>query len=211
MTTDKPDLSEAIVDALSAWSSVEIQLTQLFSVIANMQDVRDNRLNPKAHTLFDAIISFDARRGVVDALMAEEGLNALDNETWTRFSARLQKLYKKRHALAHFVFSMTPVDLKAVPVRFDYKIIPFFTIGTATQKKPLSKDQIVERSQYFAEMTNGINYWIEQASQRRGRQIDNPMPEPPIVARLRETASQMLEERARKQKSSDPLSETEDY
>jgi hypothetical protein len=212
MADDITELSVAIVNALSAWSSVEIQLSQLFGILADMQDVRDNNLNPKALAVFDAIISFGTRRTVIDALMAHEGLTPLEAQTWRLFSARLMKLYKRRHELAHFVFSGTPIDLKQNPVQLNYAVAPFFTLSSAMKRqfKSLTADQIKERADHFAEMTQGIGYLTEQAKMRRGQQLNNPMPEPPRVTLLREAASRKLEELARRPEPSDPLCDQDD-
>jgi hypothetical protein len=206
MVDNRPELSVAIVEALAAWSAAEIELTQLFARLADLQTIQNGRYHKKAHLIFDTIISFETRLDIVDALMAEEGLSELELETWNRCSARLRKLYKRRHSMAHFVLMGVTTNDKA-----EYQISPFFTIGAAMrqQAKSLSITQIMERRAHFHEMVLAISYFEWGALERRGLHLDNPMPEPPLVARFRALASQILEERGHKPKPSDPLSEPE--
>ena len=202
----------AIFDALAAWSNVEVQLAMLFAVLSGIQDVRDNRLNPKAHTIFDAVINFDARLSIIDALMAEEALTPLEAETWARGSNKFRKLYKKRHALAHFAISSNPTNPLAPEIEWDHAIMPFFTLGSIMRgtAKTLSASQILDRTPKFAEAANAISYFTEVASRRRGKPADSPTPEPPLVARLRASASQILEERQKRQQPPRAIGAEED-
>lgn len=213
----KSELSVAVTDALINWTFVEIQLAQLFAIVSDIQDAGTLALNRKAHAIFDAIISFDARLAVVDALMAEEGLSPLETETWAKLSSRLGKLYKRRHSLAHFTFSaiIGHEPNKSPPHDhdgWDWGLAPFFTMGSMMRgtSTRLTIEQVRERDLHFHEAHRSLDYMTQKARERRGRQLSNPMPEPPLVARLRALASQSLEERQKQQKSSPPRSETED-
>lgn len=200
MVADKSTLSIAIVDALAQWGTLEVQIAGLFRSLSDIRPAILRRV-PKAYTIFDAIISFDGRLAVIDALMAEEEITPLEAETWNRFSKRLRKLYKRRHGLAHFVLSETGDDVQDRG-KWNHEIIPFFSLSALldgkVNERALGVNQIKEREQHFGEAAAAISYFIEQAEARRGRPLDSPMPEPPLVARIRETASQILEERARK-------------
>jgi len=207
--TDKPELAVAIVEALSAWSVVEVQLTRLFATLSDLETFQDGAFNynKKAHLIFDTIKSFEARLEIIDALMGAEGLSELELETWNRCSLRLGKLYKRRHPLAHFVYMQATSNAGK-----DAQIAPFFTLGAAMRQdvKSLTTAQITERKDHFEEMLHPISYFEYDALKRRGLRLDNPMPEPPLFARFRASASRSLEERARKRQSPPPKGETEE-
>src|SRR3954468_25002072 len=89
-------LLSAVGSALSLWSFVELRLSSLFSTISGLEDEK------KAHIMFAAVVSFEARLAMCDRLMELEDQPDLEKEMWNKFSARMSKFYKKRHALAHF-------------------------------------------------------------------------------------------------------------
>jgi hypothetical protein len=73
--------------------------------------------------------------------------------------------------------------------------------------KYLDVHQILERRDHFEEATKVVKWFDAAAQRRRGRPPNILEQEPPLLARLRESAAQILEERARKQPPSRPLSE----
>lgn len=183
-------LLAAVGAALGAWSIVEIQLCALFYSIADM------RSQDKARALFDGIISFEIRVGVVDRLMETEAVDAVEAEMWRRMSAKLTKCYKKRHQIAHFTVLNDPPEVT---------IAPFFTLtkmntGTATN---LTAKEVFERTQKFGDLTKALNWFQEQAVRRRwpGGETDllQLREEPPLVLQLRALAIQTLEGRSRQQ------------
>ncbi len=206
---NQTELSVAIVDALKAWGTVEIELTQLFSILADFPIKSEHDFNHKAHLIFDTIHSFETRLDIVDVLMANSITAEVDQEIWNRCSLRLRKLYKRRHGLAHFIFDGKINNDGSI----DYHVSPFFTIGAAMREEltPLSVPQITERKAHFEEVVQAISYFEWHALDRRGRTPGTPWPEPPIVARFRASASQILEERQKRQRSAPLKSETEDY
>ena len=182
---DYDTVLRAVGAALHNWSLIELQLSNLFSVIS---DPRDQR---KAHAVFAAVLSFDARLAICDRLMDLEEADELEKEMWTKLSARISKYYRKRHELAHFTLNhgaQSPA------------IQPFYTVEKWAFDKVryLSEEEIRERSRKFIELAQALPWFGAQAFQRRGpsQQPLEPKPEePPLVPRLRELATQSLEER----------------
>jgi hypothetical protein len=187
------EILRAIGQALSNWSAVELQLSALFNMIS---DIRDT---DKAAALFSAIIAFDARLAVVDRLMSMEKADAIEMEMWARMSARLSKFYKKRHELAHFSVDH---DAAENPV-----ISPFLSLDKIFNqtRRHLTVVEISERSAKFIELHMTIHWFMNRAYARRASSKEGrerPLKETPLVPRLRELASQILEERKRPPKPS---------
>lgn len=179
----------AVGGALSNWSLVELDLATLF---ANLSKA------PRAHIIFGAIISFEARLAVCDKLVAADIPDELDRELWVKLSGRLSKYYKKRHELAHFSVS---VDDKE-----GWVIKPFLTTDKifTDRTTSLTLAQIKERSAKFLDLHSAVGWFATYAVlQRVGKQERRikALQEPPLVAQLRALAIQSLEERkAREQK-----------
>ena len=183
-------LLRAVGAALSNWSLVELQLSGLFCNLSRIEQ-------RQARAIFDGIISFEVRLGICDRLMAFQPVSELEAEMWTRLSARLSKFYKKRHELAHF--SVLHSDSGAVA------IAPFLTSAAIGGKvRELSTDQIRERSGKFIELHMAVHWFATRAFHGSSRPpAESPDPqEPPLVPRLRDAASQILE--AKKQQNTIP-------
>ena len=179
----------AVGQALRQWSAVEVGLAGIFAILADIPDPM------KAHRIIDAIVSFDARLDVVDALMSEEALTPLELETWKRAAAKLKKQYKKRHELAHFSIVNTISNGKD-----NIRLSPFLTYGQflRDELRYLTVPEIDARRKGFGELVAALMWFQAEAGKRRVPRPSNPMPEPPLIVRLKESATQILEERARK-------------
>lgn len=170
---------------------VELALSNLFAQISNSQD--QNR----AHALFAAILSFDARLAVCDRLMGLETLSDLDREMWAKMSARLSKYYRKRHELAHFTIEPT----EKAP-----RISPFYTYDKFIHEteRYLTEADIRVRSEKFVELHMALGWFATEAFVRRSKMKSiqsRENEEPPLVPRLRELAAQSLEERKQRRQS----------
>lgn len=201
MADTRDQIFVAVGDALDAWSHIERILAHLFSVLADIQVPPGIHPLQKASVIFDTIISFKTRLDVVDALMADEGLDELEMEMWLRCSAKISNFHKQRHPLAHF--SLIHVSDAGEE---GFVLCPFLTPGKfmagATDRIPLR--EIVERRNRFNEMKEVLTtYFLFGAERRRrGQPQGRPTPEPSLLRQLRASAVQSLEERARKQKPS---------
>lgn len=180
-------LLKAVGAALHNWSLVEIQLSTLFAALSDVPDQN------KAHAIFAAILSFDARLAVCDRLMKLENLDELHKEMWTKMSARLSKFYKKRHEVAHFTVGYSG----------DEEVInPFFTQEKWIYEnvRHLTVAQIRERSEKFVQLHLAVHWFSNCAFKRRAQfplekahRLDGGGP--PLVLRLLLLATQTLEER----------------
>ena len=181
--------------SLSSWSHVEMKMTALFSNISDMP-------GRKAVALFDAIISFEVRLALLDRMMMFETVDDIDQEMWSRFSARLSKAYKKRHQLAHFALTVGQGEISITPFISLDKII-----GREGPAPPtLSASQIKLRTMRFIELSNALGWFMNRAAARRSEPGTHPLPTPlelQTVAPLRELALQTLE--AKKQRPKPPL------
>lgn len=194
MADSKNDLLLAAGNALHAWSGVELALAWLFEILSDINN------QGKSHAIFDAIVSFDARLNVVDAVMTMETISDLDREVWNKLVARLEKKYKKRHEIAHFNISSNASGIS---------LSPFLTQGTILrgEKRSLSTAEINERAVSFNGLRLALTWIVLHAIKRRHPGAGIPMPEPPLIAQLRALAVQTLEERERKRQH--PADETD--
>jgi hypothetical protein len=178
MADNRQELLVAVGEALAAWSAIEVFITDLFAILTDIPNKRDQTLNRRAHLIFDAIISLETRLDVVDVLMANEGLSPLEIETWNRAYLRTKDLYKKRHGLAHFGLVGNPTELdNPDPEKsgyISYSLSPFFSIGAAVSggMKILTKAQIDERAVHFREMGAALYFFSlsKSASRAAARQ-----------------------------------------
>lgn len=164
-----------------------MNLANLFATISDIPSIH------RAHAVFDTIVSFETRADILDTLMAGENISPLEHETWTRYSIKIRKSYKKRHELAHFNVAETQRHGKPV-----YRLAPFSTFGNTLRNdaKYLTYEEVAGRDSSFRELAiGGIWFWIE-ANGRRGLPPNIPMPEPQLIVRLKASAAQILEERA---------------
>lgn len=192
MASDDDHLLLAVGQALKQWSAVETSIATLFAILCEFKD------EMKAHRIIDAIISFETRLDVADALMSQEDLTPLELETWKRLVAKLKKQYKKRHEVAHFSIVNTITNSVGT-----LRLSPFLTYGhfARDELRYLTENEIHARRKGFADLFLALVWFQDGAYRRRGPRPGNPMQEPPLIAHLRELAVQILEERARKQQA----------
>lgn len=165
----------AVGQALNNWSIVELQMTTLFDILADMRN------NSKARALFESVISFEVRLAMLNKMMAFEDLETEDARIWKKLSSKLTKTYKKRHEVAHFTILASGETVH---------ISPFLTWEAfhADTHRLLSKDEILARGDKFIELAAAINWFRDQAIVRRSRgelSTEILREPPPLVAQLR--------------------------
>ena len=171
-------LMSSVGITLHAWSQVESGMAQLFWQVSG-SDLE------KAEAVFDTIVSFETRIAVLDAVIACDGLMPEEEkEVWTSLSARLRKLYKKRHEIAHFGVA-SPADIVT-----GARIAPFFTWGKERHKtnKYLTHDQIMVRANSFTAASRAVN-WFSGFMMRKKLPLlsdSPPLQEPELIVRIRE-------------------------
>jgi hypothetical protein len=139
---------------LNAWNQVENTLGLLFKSVSQIADAK------KAGSIFDAIVSFDSRLKALDAAIASSDYISEENrEIWSVLSARLRRLYKKRHEVAHFTIphdSFTTGD----------RISPYFTWNKHQKNtaKYLTIAQLHERSNKFTAACQAVSWFTVRAS-----------------------------------------------
>jgi hypothetical protein len=180
--------------ALASWSNVENNMGLLFNAASDLPDLE------KAGAIFDAIVAFEARIAVLDATMANDrSFTEDEKELWACLSARLRKLYKKRHEVAHF-------SVPGPDVAHATAIAPFFTWNKHLRDtvKSLSIDQIAERSGKFMEAANAMSWFVNLAQRRKFLSPHHPPPlaEPPLIVRIRELVARKKEAPSRPRRSS---------
>jgi len=142
----------------------------------------------KAGAIFDAVVAFDARLAILDAAVAndEDLVTSEEKELWACLSAKLRKLYKQRHQVAHFSL--------IGDIGTAREISPYFTWNKAARNtaKSLSITQIFELSTKFNEASAAVT-WFNAVLQHRKTPPERRRPllaEPPLIPRLRELAAQ---------------------
>lgn len=89
-------IATRVGQALHSWSTVELELAWLFTIIT---EIPDRRISQVA---FAAIVSFDARVQMCNSIMPLVTMNDVHRRYWTWLYNRLTKKVKKRNELAHF-------------------------------------------------------------------------------------------------------------
>jgi hypothetical protein len=184
MSEGEKNILACVGQALGNWSAIELQLSIVFGNASQMP-------REKARAMFDSIISFDVRMTILDAIMALEQVDEIEAEMWCRMSARLSRLYKKRHEVAHFILIN---DADAM------KIGPFITYEKIHRGnvKRLTAEEIAARSKKFAQQVHLVSWFALRALERHtpggiGLQLDHATH--PNAAPLRALAVQTLEAR----------------
>ncbi len=169
---DLEEIAKAIAFALSDWAFVESALLALFHQISGITPYE------KAHAAFSAIVSFDARLDVVDALIPLSGETEINVRIWQKLSEKIGKFYKRRHRLAHFAFvtSTTGIALGTI-VKTD--MVPLWP--SDYNAAPLRLPEIQERGRKFRELAESIQ-WFWFLAVTRGLALESP-PQPPFLVR----------------------------
>jgi len=170
----------AVGIALNGWSQVEVAMSSLFYVVSGI----DNE--GKAGAIFDAVISLETRLAILDAAIENEPSVADDCELWAALSARIRKLYKKRHEVAHFLTPSSPQTATSIS--------PFFSLekhyrGT---NKTLTDMEILQRAEKFGDVADAVTWfrdvWLPKV--RLERPPSEPPEEPPLISHILESLSQ---------------------
>jgi hypothetical protein len=164
--------------ALHGWAQTEVGLGALFTLVSGIPNVR------QAGAIFDSIVDFRSRLAMLDAAFAHSNATTADEqELWVCVTARLRKLYKRRHEIAHF--GIADPDLLAAQ-----RISPFFTMNKFVEEtqRYLTVAQILHRSSQFGDAGAAI-YWFNRHISERVRP-EKPFPgpdeEPLLIVRIRE-------------------------
>lgn len=174
-------LMSALGGTLHAWSQVENGMGILFSAVSGIPNVL------KSGAIFDAVVSFDGRLAVLDAAIEhDDTMLAEDKALWPHLSARLRKLYRKRHEVAHF---SVIGDIENAT-----HIAPYFTWNKFNHNavKSLSIQQIFERSLKFNAATSAVAWFTNLVQRAKFPEGHRPLPieEPALILHIRELASQ---------------------
>jgi hypothetical protein len=175
--SDFKDLMATVGFSLHAWAQVETVLGILFLEVSGI------RHPYQAGAIFDSIVDFRSRLAMLDAAMEHSNASELELEIWTRLSARLRKLYKRRHEIAHFGISEADI-VKATTIS------PFFTFNKLLRRthRTLTKGQIDVRGLQFAEAGAAVRWLARAISKRKGlfaRPVPGPDEEPRLIVQIR--------------------------
>jgi hypothetical protein len=174
--SDFKELMSTVGLALHGWSQVETGTGILFIVVSGIRSA------DQAGAIFDSIVDFRSRLSMLDAAIEHSNLaNANEKEIWTCLSARLRKLYKRRHEIAHFAIA----DDEIASAR---QISPFFTFNKYLQKthRSLSVEQILNRTRQFGDAAEAIQWFVRFTSERLPREghLGGPAEAPPLIVRI---------------------------
>ncbi|HEY0012797.1 MAG TPA: hypothetical protein VGB79_08095 [Allosphingosinicella sp.] len=179
-------LAMGVGTALSSWAGFEVRLTHLYAVLTDMPD------QAKACAVFDTIISFEVRLALCNRLMEAEACSELEKAVWRAFKLRAEKLYKKRHGIAHFSI----VEATGKRGKKTVHLSPFLSQSRLAEGRAslLSAKDLKRRSDEFDELREAIVWFWAQARNRRGllSEPDQPSSPPPLLLRLEATVSQTL-------------------
>jgi hypothetical protein len=168
----------AVGSCLNAWAWVENGMGLLFYNVSGIDHMA------RAGAIFDSVVAFEGRIAMLDAAIDHEPLLSDEEKLiWACLSRRLRKLYKRRHAVAHF--SIVDESYQAIS--------PFFTWNKQAKKtaKTLTIGQISERSRQFSEASAAVS-WFGGHMQSRKLQIPvHPqlIEAPPLILRILELLS----------------------
>lgn len=171
------ELAIAIGHALSAWTSVEMALADLFEQVSGLPTV-------KAHILMASIVSFDARMAVCNALMNDSDDFRDVLPLWHKVGERILKGYKSRHQIAHFSFLGNEQGVS---------ISPYFSIGNAFlgKTKNLGVAEISHKRERFDELKTAV-YWFVMRHKTRNMQTKIELKSD-LIRRLQNSDDQSLE------------------
>jgi hypothetical protein len=171
-------LMSQVGHTLHFWNQVESAMGLLFTISSGISDPL------KAGALFDAVIAFEARIAVLGATISHQSvLGDTEKKIWSCLSAKLRKLYRKRHEVAHF--SLLPEDMLS-----GEGIRPYFTWNKHARQsaKYLTKPQLYERGQRFNQASQAVMWFVAEMRTRTppvaAPQLPNP--EPQMIAHIRE-------------------------
>jgi hypothetical protein len=175
-------LALGVGTALSCWSGFEVRLTHLFAVLTDMPD------QAKACALFDTIISFEVRLALCDRLMLSDDCDERHKAIWTKFKPRIEKLYKKRHGIAHFSI----VEATSKRGKRTVHLSPFLSQTKLVEGSAslLSAKDLKSRADEFDEAREAIEWFWAEARYRRGQCAEPPQTTPPLILRFEGSISQ---------------------
>lgn len=187
------ELANAVGWALSTWTIIETNLTELFLILSDMVDLN------KAHLVMEAVVSFDGRLKIVGNLMELVKWRGDEGEMWGLLVSRIQRLQARRNELAHFQFVNVGEQAGTTPY-----VVPYFSHGAAMRGtiKKVTKDEIWDREKRFRAYAVALGWFGEQLSEMKGIPVANPRPESDLVQELRRSVVQSRADKQRHAPSS---------
>lgn len=187
---DHAKFTTAVGEALHQWSMVEMQLASLFVVISRMPDYTAGQ------AAMAAVVSFEARLQVCNAVLMFLDLSDFQSKYWTRLFNRLLKKLKKRNELAHFSI----VELHG-PEGIDRRLMPYFSVGNAavTHKRrgvigvSLTLEEVRLRGIHFHLLAEEVAWFTREMQIVVGTHSTNDGPVPDLVHQLRSEGDQTPE------------------
>ena len=144
-------LSIAVGSTLHAWSVVEVEVSHLFMI---MHSRAWNDFSHPLRAAFEAVISFEARLGMIKASVAADAdIPEAYEVLFNALHKKLIKSYRKRHEIAHFMF--VGRDCKDGS---EYFLRPFFRWEAFEKNKgvELNEKQIMERRDSFIRLIERV-------------------------------------------------------
>ena len=158
--------------AIAAWSEVEAQLAWLFVALSS---IKDRNL---AFTIFDAVISFEARIKICSELLEYLALKDENKVIGLKILRYTLKQYKKRHELAHFAVTDSYGQISISPFFSETKFRKTQTVIGLTQR------DIRQRGDRFVDLAHSIE-WLRRRIRPRIQPGRAPkLPIPGLIARL---------------------------
>jgi hypothetical protein len=149
-------------ECLAAWSQVEHHLLLVFLALTHGTDPG------QMGAAFEAVISFEARLAMVDALVERDSDRAFC-EAWNALSNKLTRLHRRRHQVAHFSIVHHEPDTRPF-------LHPFFSLGRRNVHTPLSADQLKNRAASFLRACGRLNRLKMYLLHRAGKLAADRLP-----------------------------------
>jgi hypothetical protein len=143
------EFAQAVGEALHQWSMVELELATLFERVSGIPN-RD-----AAQAAMAAIVSFNARVQVCQAVLAFWELSEDERSAWSALVKRMTNMLKKRNALAHFtILAMETEDGKQI-----WQLFPYFSLGQLATNN-LKQDHIMDGLSLQEIRSRGVNFHL---------------------------------------------------
>jgi hypothetical protein len=152
------NLTHAIGECILAWAKVEQTIACIFGCTLLSELFHVTRI-------FDSVISFDARRNMVEAsldVLAEQEDSKLTRDhlsKWKKLSDKSRKAYVKRNEIAHCDLKELTSQNKVVAV----ELLGFSTLTRDFLQAPtLDLKQLRERRNSFIDLANELWDFLEE-------------------------------------------------
>ena len=164
----KSEILLAVGECLHTWSIVELEIGNLYMVF---HGIRRDEFSHPIRIAFEEIVSLEIRLAMMGAYAEADG--SLRQSYLPHFQplrARIMKLYKKRHEIAHFTL-VGRGDMEHPKIL----VKPFFTWSNFIAKKgpELNAAQIVERELKFSAIIPRIKRHIQHIGAMRALPLEH--------------------------------------